>query len=138
MNQMLKSSLITGYKRCCFHILPNEVFGAIGYICQVSFLYPLFLVAGLALAIPVLIHLFNLRRYKTVFFPHTRFLKNIQLNSRRQSQVRYKWLLAARLLFLASLILAFAQPWFNRHTKKDIGNKLQVIYMDNSYSMSVK
>jgi hypothetical protein len=94
-------------------------------------------VAGLTLAIPVLIHLFNLRRYKTVFFPHTRFLKNIQLNSRRQSQVRYKWLLAARLLFLAMLILAFAQPFFNRQAK-NTGNRLQAIYLDNSYSMSAK
>jgi hypothetical protein len=104
----------------------------------VSFLYPLFLVAGLSLAIPVLIHLFNLRKYKTVLFPHTRFLKTIQLNSRKQSQVRYKWLLAARLLFLASLILAFAQPFLNQGDQKAAGKKLQIIYLDNSYSMSVK
>lgn len=103
-----------------------------------SFLYPLFLIAGAALAIPVLIHLFNLRRYKTVYFPHTRFLKNIQLHSRRQSQLRYKWLLALRLLFLASLILAFAQPFFNNGNKKDAGKGLQVIYIDNSGSMSMK
>ena len=96
------------------------------------------MVAGLSLAIPVLIHLFNLRKYKTVLFPHTRFLKNIQLNSRKQSQVRYKWLLLTRLLFLASLILAFAQPFFNKNNKKAGDNKFQIIYLDNSYSMSVK
>lgn len=103
-----------------------------------SFLYPLFLVAGLTLAIPVLVHLFNLRRYKTVYFPHTRFLRNIQLNSRRQSQVRYKWLLLFRLLFLASLVLAFAQPFFSGADKKGNPNRLQVIYIDNSGSMSAK
>ncbi len=103
-----------------------------------SFLYPLFLTAGAALAIPVLIHLFNLRKYKVVLFPHTRFLKNIQLNSRKQSQVRYKALLAMRLLFLAFLILAFAQPFFNNNNKQNTGNKLQLIYVDNSWSMSVK
>lgn len=108
------------------------------YICLVSFLYPLFLVAGLSLAIPVLIHLFNLRRYKTVLFPHTRFLKNIQLNSRRQSQVRYKWLLAMRILFLASLVLAFAQPFFNNSNKAAAGDRIQIIYLDNSYSMSAR
>ena len=43
-----------------------------------------------------------------------------------------------RLLFLAFLILAFAQPFFNKNDKKDDANKLQVIYIDNSYSMSVK
>ena len=71
-------------------------------------------------------------------FPHTRFLKTIQLNSRKQSQVRYKWLLLMRLLFLASLILAFAQPFFNKNNKAAAANKLQIIYLDNSYSMSVK
>jgi len=104
----------------------------------VSFLYPIFLIAGLSLAIPILIHLFNLRKYKTVLFPHTRFLKTIQLNSRKQSEVRYKWLLAARLLFLAALVMAFAQPFFNRADQTTAANKLQVIYLDNSYSMSIK
>jgi Aerotolerance regulator N-terminal len=104
----------------------------------VSFLYPLFLVAGVSLAAPVLIHLFNLRKYKTVLFPHTRFLKTIQLNSRKQSEVRYKWLLAMRLLFLASLVLAFAQPFFNKQNAPSGTNRLQVIYLDNSYSMSLK
>ncbi len=103
-----------------------------------SFLYPLFLIAGVSLAIPVLIHLFNLRKYKTVIFPHTRFLKNIQLNSRKQNQVRYKWLLLSRLLFLASLILAFAQPFFNHNHKSGGDHRFQIIYLDNSYSMSVK
>lgn len=94
--------------------------------------------AGAALAIPILIHLFNLRRYKTVFFPHTRFLKNIQLKSQKQSQLRYKWLLAARLLFLALLVLAFAQPVFNNDADAGKSGNLQVIYIDNSQSMSVK
>ncbi|MCF8448285.1 MAG: BatA and WFA domain-containing protein [Taibaiella sp.] len=103
-----------------------------------SFLYPLFLAAGITLGIPVLIHLFNLRKYKTVLFPHTRFLKNIQLNSQKQSQVRYKWLLASRLLFLAFLIFAFAQPFFKNKDATSTGKKLQIIYLDNSHSMSAK
>lgn len=101
-----------------------------------SFLYPLFLAAGASLAIPVIIHLFNLRKYKTVLFPHTRFLKNIQLNSRKQSQVRYKALLAARLMFLALLVMAFAQPFFPSAEKGASRNALRIIYLDNSYSMS--
>lgn len=103
-----------------------------------SFLYPLFLAAGLSLVIPVVIHLFNLRRYKTVLFPHTRFLKNIQLNSRRQSQVRYKWLLLSRLLFLALLVLAFAQPFFPSAKGSAPANALRIIYLDNSYSMTAR
>ncbi len=43
-----------------------------------------------------------------------------------------------RLLFLAALVLAFAQPFFSKDANKQTGSKLQVIYLDNSYSMSVK
>ncbi len=43
-----------------------------------------------------------------------------------------------RLLFLTFLILAFAQPFFSKNDKKNDANRLQVIYIDNSYSMSVK
>lgn len=103
-----------------------------------GFLYPLFLIAGLSLAVPLLIHLFNLRRYKTVYFPHTRFLKTIQLRSRRSSEVRYKLLLALRMLFLAALILAFAQPLFNRSQSATKSNALQIIYIDNNPAMNLK
>lgn len=103
-----------------------------------GFLYPAFLIAGISLAVPLLIHLFNLRRYKTVFFPHTRFLRAIQLRSRRSSEVRYKWLLAMRMLFLAALVAAFAQPLFRNNQKADKSNRLQVIYIDNNPAMSLK
>lgn len=101
-----------------------------------GFLFPLFLFAAAALAIPVLIHLFNLRRYKRVLFPDTRFLRNIQLSTKRQSKIRNWRLLALRLLFLAALILAFAQPYTggaNREAKATV----TVIYLDNSYSMTL-
>lgn len=103
-----------------------------------GFLYPAFLIAGITLAVPLLIHLFNLRRYKTVYFPHTRFLRNIQLRSRRSSEVRYKLLLALRMLFLASLVAAFAQPLFQKKNTTTTANRLQVIYIDNNPAMSLK
>ncbi len=103
-----------------------------------GFLYPLFLLAGLSLAVPLLIHLFNLRRYKTVYFPHTRFLKAIQLRSRRSSELRYKWLLALRMLFLAALVLAFAQPLLRQRAAGIGPSALQIIYIDNNPAMSLK
>jgi hypothetical protein len=42
-----------------------------------------------------------------------------------------------RLLFLASLILAFAQPYISKQ-QTDTHNRLQIIYIDNSASMSLK
>lgn len=101
-----------------------------------GFLFPLFLLAAVALVIPVLIHLFNLRRYKRVLFPDTRFLRNIQLSTKRQSQLRDRRLLALRLLFLAALILAFAQPYMGG-ADKEARATVTVIYIDNSYSMTL-
>lgn len=102
-----------------------------------GFLFPLFLLAGLSLAIPVLIHLFNLRRYKRVNFPDTRFLRNIQLSTKRQSKIRNWRLLAMRLLFLAALILAFAQPYFGGADATKSRATISAIYIDNSYSMTI-
>jgi len=101
-----------------------------------SFLYPMFLLAGLALAIPVLIHLFNLRRYKRINFPDNRFLKDIVHATRRQAKIRNWRLLLSRLLFLAALILAFAQP-FLKNNNAGSEASVTVIYIDNSYSMTL-
>lgn len=102
-----------------------------------GFLFPLFLIAGLSLAIPILIHLFNLRRYKRVNFPDTRFLRHIQLSTKRQAKIKNWRLLLMRLLFLAMLILAFAQPYWGSHSKKDAQNVITAIYIDNSFSMTM-
>jgi len=101
-----------------------------------GFLFPLFLIAGLSLAIPVLIHLFNLRKYKRIAFPDTRFLRSIQLSTKRQAKVRNWRLLLLRMLFLASLVLAFAQPYFGRKDRQE-GAAIAVVYIDNSYSMTM-
>ncbi len=95
-----------------------------------GFLYPLFLLAGLAIAIPVAIHLFDLRRFRRVVFPATRFLKESVLRSRRQSRLRERLLLLLRCLFLITLSLAFAQPLWNRSTG-DSTRTLQVVVLDN-------
>jgi len=101
-----------------------------------GFLFPLFLISGLALIIPLVIHLFNLRKYKRVDFPDTRFLRDIQLSTKRQARIQNKTLMIVRMLFLAMLVLAFAQPFFKSDSK---GTKagITVVYIDNSYSMTL-
>lgn len=116
----------------------SKIRAPFAYICNVSFLYPLFLFAGLAVALPILIHLFNLRRYRTVYFPHTRFLKSIRLLSQKQSQLRYRLLLSLRILFLLFLVLAFAQPFFSSPAQQDTTGRLQIIYIDNALTASLK
>lgn len=102
-----------------------------------SFLSPLFLLGSLAVAIPVLIHLFNLRRYKRVSFPDTRFLKDIQLSTKRQAKIKQWQLLLCRCLFLLALALAFAQPLLNKGAHEGKAG-ITVLYIDNSMSMSMR
>jgi hypothetical protein len=101
-----------------------------------TFLYPEFFYALPALAIPVIVHLFNFRRARKVYFPSTRFLRQIQESSSRKRRLKHYLILAARLLFLAFLILAFAQP-FIPSADKELQAENVYIYLDNSPSMSV-
>lgn len=99
-----------------------------------NFLFPLFLIAGLAIAIPIIIHLFNFRKYKTIEFSDTRLLQHIKITSQKSRKVQNWWLLLSRILFVAALVLAFAQPYFG--SKKDDSKNLKIIYIDNSQSMA--
>jgi hypothetical protein len=95
-------------------------------------LYFLFL-----LVVPVLVHLFQLRRFKKEYFTNVRFLKTLTIQSRKSSLIK-KWiLLATRLLLLTALILAFAQP-FSPSKEKSKSQKELYLILDNSYSMQAK
>jgi len=90
-----------------------------------------------ALAIPILIHLFNFRKFKKVYFTNVRWLQEIQQETKKQSQLRQLLILLARLLALASLVIAFAQPYIpsSKQQKKITGQRAVSIYIDNSFSM---
>ena len=49
----------------------------------ITFLYPNFLWALSLVAIPIIIHLFNFRKYKTVYFPNVSLLKEVQQESKK-------------------------------------------------------
>ena len=72
-----------------------------------QFLYPNILWALFTLTIPVIIHLFNFRRYKTVYFSNVAFLKNIRKETKSRSNLKNILILIARLLALAFLVLVF-------------------------------
>jgi hypothetical protein len=95
-------------------------------------LYFLFL-----LVIPILVHLFQLRRFKKEYFTNVQFLKELSLQTRKSSTIK-KWLLLfTRLLLLTCLILAFAQPFFTAKESLKSTNEMYII-LDNSYSMQAK
>jgi len=101
-----------------------------------SFLFPAFLFALLALAIPVIIHLFNFKRYKTLYFSNVPLLKRIKQESRKKSQLKQLLIMLARIMAIASLVIAFSRPYIptgNRTANK--GQQMVEIYIDNSFSM---
>ncbi|MDX2003502.1 MAG: BatA domain-containing protein [Chitinophagales bacterium] len=105
-----------------------------------SFVYPAFLFAASLIAVPVIVHLFNFRRYKTVYFTNVRFLKEVQEESSSRSRLKHLLVLAARILALLFLVLAFAQPYIpvaQAGVKKE-GSRAISVYIDNSFSMSAE
>jgi hypothetical protein len=100
------------------------------------FLYPSFLFALLSLAIPILIHLFNFRRYQKVYFSNVQFLKEIQEQQSSRKNLKERLILIARMLALAFLVLAFAKPYIPGKNSANAGKQQAVsIFVDNSYSM---
>jgi hypothetical protein len=102
-----------------------------------QFIFPTFLFAFAALAIPIIIHLFYFRRFKTVYFTNVRFLREVKEESSNRRKLRNLLVLLARCLAVAALVAAFAQPFLPRNTegvKK--GEQVASVYIDNSFSMN--
>lgn len=102
-----------------------------------SFAYPSFLWALFALAIPLIIHFFNFRRVKKVYFTNVRFLKELKTETNSFKTLRELLILLMRLGLVASLVLAFSQPFLPNQNKKSVydAESILSIYLDNSYSM---
>ena len=99
---------------------------------QPEILYFLFL-----LIVPILVHLFQLRRFKISYFSNVRFLKELSIQTRKSSKIKKRLLLATRLLLLTCIILAFAQPFFEAKDSKNASNEMYIV-LDNSFSMQAK
>ena len=101
-----------------------------------NFVYPSFLFALSAVAIPIIIHLFNFRKFKTVYFSNVRFLKEVREETQAKSKLKNLLVLLARILAIVALVLAFAQPVLPAKNKPlTIGDKTISIFVDNSFSM---
>lgn len=100
-----------------------------------AFTNPLLLIGLTAILIPIIIHLFNFRRYKTVYFSNVKMLDEIKKKTKREQTIQQLIVLALRILGIAALVFAFAQPFIpTEHNKNKKGN-LVTLFLDNSYSM---
>ena len=86
-----------------------------------------------AIAIPILIHLFNFRKHKTIYFSSIRFLKEIKEENKKISNLKNILILLCRILAIAFLVLAFSKPYIPIKNQQKTENIF--IYIDNSLSM---
>ncbi|ATP57205.1 hypothetical protein CPT03_12350 [Pedobacter ginsengisoli] len=101
-----------------------------------NFLYPGFLFALLAIAIPIVIHLFNFRKFKKVYFSNVQFLKEAKEQNSSREKLKNLLVLLCRVLAIVFLVLAFARPFISSGNKHNPGERNVIsIYIDNSYSM---
>ncbi|MFZ0453334.1 MAG: BatA domain-containing protein [Ignavibacteriaceae bacterium] len=104
------------------------------------FLNPLVLFGLLAASIPVLIHLFNLRKLKKIDFSTLTFLKELQKNKIRKIKVKQLLLLALRVMIILFVVLAFARPTLKGISiggASSAAKTTAVFILDNTFSMSV-
>jgi hypothetical protein len=101
----------------------------------VGLLAPWFLAGIAAVAVPIYVHL--LRRHATTPLPFSSlmfFERRIQ-SSIKHRRLRYLLLLSLRILLLLLLVLLFANPFINRRAANMSNEKLQLLVIDNSFSM---
>ena len=75
-----------------------------------SFLAPILLWGLLAISLPILIHLLNRFRHRTVDWGAMMFLREAARRTRGRSRLRHLLIMACRMLALAALFLGVARP----------------------------
>ena len=100
-----------------------------------SFLYPAFLAAAVAVAIPIVLHLFRRKTETVIEFPAVRLLEKVPVERQRRRRLRELILLALRVTALGLLAVAFARPYFDRATAA-MPAPVTVIALDTSLSLS--
>ena len=98
------------------------------------FKYPGVFYFLIVLVIPLIIHLFNLQKFKRVAFTNVQFLKRVKLESRKSSKIKKLIILTLRLISFLALLFTFSQPYYS--DKKINKNTHNFIYLDNSMSLN--
>ena len=105
-----------------------------------TFLQPAFLLAGLAAAVPILIHLINRHRALVHRFPALRFLLMADRRTARKFRLYQLLLLALRVLAILLLTLLLSQPRWGDEASAALALSPQatVLLLDNSLSMQFR
>ncbi len=92
--------------------------------------------AGLAgVALPLYLHLLKRHKRPPKPVPSLMLYESRVVSSTKHKRLDHILLLSLRLLLLALLILAFANPFINRNAAALASNRLVLLVVDNSFSM---
>jgi hypothetical protein len=101
-----------------------------------TFLNPAILWGLAAISIPIIIHIFNLKRTKKIEFSTLMFLKEIQQSKYKKIKLKQLLILFCRIAMIILLVLAFARPFQKGYLGADEKARSSVLLiLDNSYSM---
>ena len=101
---------------------------------MMQFKYPSIFYLLIVLIIPLIIHLFNLQKFKKIAFSNVQFLKKVKLESRKSSKIKKFIILALRIISFLALLFTFSQPYYSdKKINESIHN---FIYLDNSMSLN--
>lgn len=102
-----------------------------------EFVNPAFLYGLAAIVIPVIIHLFNFRRFRKVYFTNVEFIQELKQETQKQSRLKHLVILFLRIMAIIAIVLAFARPFIpvgENLIRSQEQNSVSV-YIDNSFSM---
>ncbi|RTQ47925.1 hypothetical protein EJV47_18590 [Hymenobacter gummosus] len=100
--------------------------------------HPWFLLGLLALAIPIVLHLYELRRPQQVLFTNVEFIREVKLVTAKQRRLQHLLVLLLRLGFLLFLVLLFCQPVIKAERESNLSEAGINVVIDNSSSMAVE
>jgi hypothetical protein len=90
----------------------------------------------LAIAVPVIIHLLQLRRPQRVLFTNTGFIREVEMTTMRRRQLQELLVLLTRVVAIIALVLLFCQPFLSADRQNTLGDAgLVSVLVDNSGSM---
>ena len=98
-----------------------------------NFLFPAFLLGGLAIAVPIVLHFLRRDIAPPVPFTAVRLLRKSPVARSKRRRLRDLLLLAARVLALLLLAAAVARPYVAGAAR---GSTLRIVAIDRSYSMN--
>ena len=105
-----------------------------------TFLNPLLLWGLAAVSIPILIHIFNLKRTKKIEFSTLMFLKEIRQSKYKKIKLKQLLILLSRIAFIIFLVMMFAKPFETGFLGAPAfkSKSSVLIILDDSFSMQTR